>query len=73
MRVWDFHGCPGVKNPPSHAGNTGSIPRRVTKILHGKEQQSPAPQVLRLRVLEPVLQERSAWLRSPCAASEAAV
>ena len=59
MRVWDFPGCPGVKNPRSHAGNTGSIPGRVTKTLHGKEQQSPAPQLLSLRVLEPVLQERS--------------
>ena len=35
---WDFPGAPVVKNPLCNAGNTGSIPGRVTKILHTTEQ-----------------------------------
>ena len=30
-----------VKNPPSNAGDTGSIPGQVTKIPHAVEQLSP--------------------------------
>ena len=30
----DFPGGPMVKNPPSKAGNMGSIPGRGTKIPH---------------------------------------
>ena len=55
----DFPGGPVVKTSLSSVGGVGSVPGRVTKTLHGKEQQSPAPQLLSLRVLEPVLQERS--------------
>ena len=39
---WDFPGGPVVKNPPSNAGNSGSIPgletkiSRATKISHGQ-------------------------------------
>ena len=31
---WNFPGGPGVKNPPSNAGDTGSIPGQGTKIPH---------------------------------------
>ena len=34
-------GGPVVKNPPSNAGDTGSIPGRGTKILHAAGQLSP--------------------------------
>ena len=37
---WDFPGGPVVKNPPSKAGNTGSIPARGTKIPHATGQLS---------------------------------
>ena len=30
--LWDFPGGPVVKNPPSNAGDVGSIPCRGTKI-----------------------------------------
>ena len=33
---WDFPGGPVVKNPPSNAGNLGSIPGPETKISHGQ-------------------------------------
>ena len=35
-----------VKNPPSNAGDAGSIPGRGTKIPHPAGQLSPAPQLL---------------------------
>ena len=31
---WDFPGGPVVKNPPSNAGDAGSIPGRETRIPH---------------------------------------
>ena len=37
----DFPGGPVVKNPPSKAGNMGSIPGRGTKIPHAAGQLSP--------------------------------
>ena len=37
----DFPGSPMVKNPPSNAGDTGSIPGGVTKIPHALGQLSP--------------------------------
>ena len=37
----DFTGGPVVKNPPSNAGNTGSIPSGGTKTPHESEQLSP--------------------------------
>ena len=37
---WDFLGRPVVRTPPSHAGDTGSIPGRGMKIPHASEQQS---------------------------------
>ena len=33
----DFPGSPMVKNPPSHAGDMGSIPSWETKIPHASE------------------------------------
>ena len=36
----DFSGDPVVKNPPSNARDTGSIPGPGTKIPHAMEQQS---------------------------------
>ena len=39
--TWDFPGGPVVKNPPSNAGNTGSIPGQGTKIPHAAGQLSP--------------------------------
>ena len=37
----DFPGGPVVKNPPSNAGDAGSIPGRGTKIPQAAEQLSP--------------------------------
>ena len=37
----DFPGGPVVKNPPSNAGDTGSIPGQRTKIPHASGQLSP--------------------------------
>ena len=37
----DFPGGPVVKNPPSNAGDTGSIPGWGTKIPHAAGQLSP--------------------------------
>ena len=34
----DFPGGPMVKNPPSNAGDAGSIPHRGTKIPHATGQ-----------------------------------
>ena len=34
MDMWNFLGCPVVKNPPSNAVDTGSIPSQGTKIPH---------------------------------------
>ena len=36
----DFPGGPVVKNPPSNAGDTGSIPGRGAKIPHATGQLS---------------------------------
>ena len=38
---WDFPGGPVVKNSPSNAGDTGSIPGQGTKIPHATGQLSP--------------------------------
>ena len=38
----DFPGGPVVKNPPSSAGDAGSIPGRGTKISHATGQLSPS-------------------------------
>ena len=38
---WDFPGGPVVKNPPSNAGDVGSIPAQGTKITHVTGQLSP--------------------------------
>ena len=40
-QLGDFPGGPVVKNPPSNAGDTGSIPGRGTKIPHAMGQLSP--------------------------------
>ena len=37
----DFPGGPVVKNPPSNAGDTGSIPGQGTKTPHVTGQLSP--------------------------------
>ena len=37
----DFPGGPLIKNPPSNAGDVGSIPGQGTKIPHAVGQQSP--------------------------------
>ena len=37
----DFPGGPVVKNPPSNAGDTASIPGQETKIPHAVGQLSP--------------------------------
>ena len=38
---WDFPGGPVVKNPPSNAGDSGSIPGGGTKTSHAAGQVSP--------------------------------
>ena len=77
----DFPGGPVVKNPPSNAGNGGSIPDWGTKIPHASGQLSLCaaatesvrsgacvPQLLSLRAAttEPAPQLE----RSPCAAAK---
>ena len=37
---WNFPGGPVVKNPPSNAGDAGSIPGQETKIPHATGQLS---------------------------------
>ena len=37
--LWDFPGGPVVKNPPSNAGDAGSIPGQRTKIPPALGQQ----------------------------------
>ena len=39
-QYWDFTCDPGVKNPPSKEGDTGSIPGEETKIPHATGQIS---------------------------------
>ena len=39
-KTGDFPGGPVVKNPPSNAGDTGSIPGQGTKIPHAVGQMS---------------------------------
>ena len=39
--IEDFPGGPVVKNPPSNAGDVGSISGRGTKIPHAAGQLSP--------------------------------
>ena len=39
--VGDLPGGPVVKNPPSNAGDVGSIPGQGTKIPHATGQLSP--------------------------------
>ena len=41
MREEDFPVGPVVKNPPSYAGDTASIPGQGTKIPHAVGQLSP--------------------------------
>ena len=41
--LWDFPGGPVVMNPPSTAGDAGSIPGWGTKIPHAVGQLSPHP------------------------------
>ena len=41
MNSWDFPGGPEVKNPPSNAGDAGSIPDQGTKIPRSSGQLSP--------------------------------
>ena len=41
VRWGDFPGGPVVKNPPSNAGDAGSIPGWGTKIPHAAGQLSP--------------------------------
>ena len=38
--MWDFPGGPAVKNPPSNAGDAGSITGQGTKIPHAAGQLS---------------------------------
>ena len=40
-KSWDFLHGPVVKNQPSNAGDTGSIPGWGTKIPHATGQLSP--------------------------------
>ena len=40
-KYWHFPAGPVVKNPPSNAGDVGSIPSQGTKISHAVGQLSP--------------------------------
>ena len=54
----DLPGSPVVKNPPSNAGDTGSIPGQGTKIPHSIGRLTPCPAT---RVTEAVL----SWAHVP--------
>ena len=41
LEIWDFPGGPGVKNPPSKAGDADSIPGQRTRISYAIRQISP--------------------------------
>ena len=41
LKYRNFPGGPVVKNPPSNAGDVGSIPGQGTKIPHASGQLSP--------------------------------
>ena len=49
LTVGNFPGGPVVKNPPSNAGDVGSIPDRGTKIPHAAGQLSPRATTTELR------------------------
>ena len=65
--IGDFPGGPVVKNTPSNAGDTGSIPGRGTKIPHAAGQLSP-----RAATTDPMRSGACAPQlgRSPCAATK---
>ena len=44
-QAWDFPGGPVIKNPPSNAGDMGSIPVWGTKIIHAVGQISTSTQL----------------------------
>ena len=56
-----FSGGPMVKNPPSNAGDTGSIPGPGTKIPHATGQLSPCTTTTELVVC---LNERARVLQT---------
>ena len=70
---WDFPGDPVVKNPPSNAGDAGSIPGWGTKIPHAVGQLSlhttttePAHHKLQSpRALEPACRNQREKTRMP--------
>ena len=41
LKMQDFHGGPMVENPPSSAGDMGSIPGHGSKMPHCTGQLSP--------------------------------
>ena len=47
----DFPGGPVVKNPPSNAGDAGSIPGLGTKVPHAVGQLSPRATTIELTLL----------------------
>ena len=53
MDSWDFPGGPVVKNLPSNAGNTSSIPDWGIKIPHAMGQLSPRAVSTEVCGLEP--------------------
>ena len=67
MNYRDFPGGPVVKNPPSSAGDVGSIPGQGTKIPHAAGQLSP-----RIATTEPMCSgaRRPQLKRSPRATTE---
>ena len=60
MTPGDFPGGPVVKNPPSNAGDAGSIPGQGTKIPYATGQQSPHITTTELAHLNEL------QLQSPC-------
>ena len=51
VKIGGFPGGPVVKNPPSNAGDTGSIPGQANKIPHGVGQLSPCATTTELACL----------------------
>lgn len=50
---WITRDFPEVKNPPSEAGDLGSIPGQVAEIPQATGHLSPCPRTTEPRALEP--------------------
>ena len=57
LSPWDFPGGPGLKNPPSNAGDTGLKPGWGPKISHASGELHPVCCNISPCTLEPMLRK----------------